>query len=204
MFIAEGMRTKYRREELVNAATYVLGEFAFGGAYDVTHVQRAAIHEWIVSRNIVVSNELWSAPVCRVVIRPYAQDMGVLSVTRISIYDSRQDLDDYVKMSEFNSQFVNNLPKLIITYAQEMSPADEVKAVQKAEANETRTTRGEPGRKRIEANEWARREVHNVGKEPWKVYPDWCIRYTTETGRRVDDLDDSKETFKKMLKRKPK
>ena len=198
------MRTKYRREDLANAAAYKLGELAFGGGYEATHMQRGAIDEWIIFRHIVVNNTLCSAPVCRVVIRPYAQDMGVLSVTGINTYDFRQDFDDYVKMSEFNSQFVENLQKSIITYAQEMSPADEVKAVQKAEGNETRTTPGKPGRPRIKANEWARHEVNIAGRDSREVFLEWCKRYTVETGRRTADLADAQESLKKALKLKPK
>jgi len=64
--------------------------------------------------------------------------------------------------------------------------------------------RAQPGRPRIEANEWARREVHIVGKAPREVFSEWCRRYAAETNQRVADLADPKDTFNKVLKRRPK
>ncbi len=62
---------------------------------------------------------------------------------------------------------------------------------------------GEPGRRRLESNEWARREVHNAGRDSLEVYPEWCKRYIAETGRRIVDLADPLDSFKQVLKLKP-
>jgi hypothetical protein len=124
--------TRFRREDLVSAAEYVLDcyvpegleEFGFG-YFMAEHRRRGAIDKWVISRAVVVPRKgLCKAPICKLVIGPHGQDMGAMSVVAITVRDSNQDFSEYEKSMEFNSNFRENLIKSILATAQRMFPAE--------------------------------------------------------------------------------
>jgi hypothetical protein len=119
--------TNYRREDLVNAAEYVLDDYVLEGldpdtyaAYDVTHMRRGALDKWVIHQRKVVRGVLCSVLVCRMVIGPHGEDLGALSVIAISAYYPGLDQAENDELMDLGPRCREELIKAILARAQEM------------------------------------------------------------------------------------
>jgi hypothetical protein len=112
----------------VNAAEYVLDDWVLEGLadesapYSVKHIQRGALHKWIIYQRKLIRGELWSIAVCRLVIGPHGGGLGALSVIGFSPMYPGLDPAENDELRALGPQCRDQLITAILARAREMFP----------------------------------------------------------------------------------